>query len=220
MRGFFVTGTDTGAGKSIVAAAACAALRAQGVDVAAWKPVVTGLDEPAGDWPYDHELLAAASGVSVADVTSATFGPPASPHLVAGDALRLDDLVVSARRVGARADVVVIEGVGGLLVPLSMDASVRDLAVAVGLPLVVAARPGLGTINHCLLTVEAARAAGLRVAGIVFSGWPSSPSAVEESNRSTVAELTGVPVSVLPVLSSPADLASGGAQLPLDDWLQ
>ena len=76
-----------------------------------------------------------------------------------------------ARRAGA-GSIAVVEGVGGLLVPLGPEADVRDLARDLGLPLVVAARPGLGTINHTLLTLEAARAAGLTVAGVVLTPWP------------------------------------------------
>src|SRR5688572_428196 len=85
MRGLFVTGTDTGAGKSVVAAAVCAALAARGEPVAAFKPVVTGLDEPAGEWPPDHVLLARAAGGRQApeEVAPYRFGPPLSPHFAA-----------------------------------------------------------------------------------------------------------------------------------------
>lgn len=221
MRGVFVTGTDTGVGKTVVAGAICAALAARGERVAPFKPVVTGLDEPADPaWPADHELLAGATGRSPGDVTPYTFGPPLSPHYAA----RLAGTVVDPKRIeeaacAAAADVdsMVCEGVGGLLVPLADGYSVRDLAVALALPLVVVARSGLGTINHTLLTVEAARAAGLRVAGIVMTPW-SSPEPIEESNRATVARLAGVAVSPL-APATPATLAAAGAELPLDDWL-
>jgi dethiobiotin synthetase len=95
---------------------------------------------------------------------------------------------------------------------------VRDLAVDLELPLVVAARSGLGTINHTLLTVEAARSAGLEVAGVVMTPWPDAPTEMERSNRSTVERLSGVPVSGLPP-TTPQRLAEAGASLPLDDWL-
>lgn len=215
-----MTGTDTGAGKTVVAAAVCAALRAGGARVAAYKPVVTGLDEEPCEWPMDHELLARACGGDPAAVTSATFGPAVAPHLaaaLAGVVLDVGELAAAARAAGADADVLVVEGVGGLLVPLGPSGSIRDLAVALGLPLVIAARPGLGTINHCLLTVEAARSAGLDVRGIVFSGWPDEPGEVERSNRETVARLSRVEVSVLPVVT-PGGLADAGARLPLERW--
>jgi dethiobiotin synthetase len=228
MRGLFVTGTDTGAGKTVVAGAIVAALRARGERVAAHKPVVTGLDEPAAPgWPRDHELLAAAAGAFAEAVAPHVFGPPVSPHLaaqLAGVELDLDAMVVAASAAAAEADagVLVVEGVGGLLVPLTRERTVRDLAVALGFPLVVAARPGLGTISHTLLTLEAARAVGLTVASVVMTPWPEEPSVMEESNRATVARLGAVAVATLPRLrdGSPASLAAAGALLPLSGWLR
>jgi dethiobiotin synthetase len=218
-----VTGTDTGAGKTVVAAAIAAALNARGDRVVAWKPVVTGLDEPAADgWPADHEVLAAAAGGDPGDVTTATFGPAVSPHLaarLAGRTLALDVLVAAAHAAATGADALVAEGVGGLLVPFG-DFDVRDLARALGLPLVVAARPGLGTINHALLTVEAARAAGLDVRAVVLTPWPARPSVMERSNRATIARCAGVEVATLaPTTPDPRDLARAGATLAFDGWL-
>jgi dethiobiotin synthetase len=223
VRGLFVTGTDTGVGKTVVAAAICAALAARGERVAAFKPVVTGTEEPPGDWPADHELLAvaASSGQAPADVTPVTFAPPLSPHYaaeLAGTAVEPDALLAAARAASEGADVLVCEGVGGLLVPLALDYSVRDLAVDCALPLVVVARTGLGTINHTLLAIEAASAAGLHVLGIVMTPWPADPAPIELSNRATVERLSGIPVSGLPP-ATPATLAAAGAALPLGDWL-
>jgi dethiobiotin synthetase len=223
MRGLFVTGTDTGAGKSVVGAAVCAALGAGGRRVAAFKPVVTGLDQRAGEWPHDHELLshAASAGQRPEEVAPYRFGPAVSPHHAAeldGSAVRPSALLESARAAAARGDLLVTEGVGGLLVPLTPGYLVRDLALDLGLPVVVAARVGLGTINHTVLTVEAARAAGLTVVGVVMTPWPAEPSAMEESNHATVERLAGVPVSGLP-MTRPESLVAAGAALPLDDWL-
>ena len=124
MRGLFVTGTDTGAGKSIVAAAICAALAERGERVAAFKPVVTGLSEPDGDFPPDHELLARAAGggQSPGDVAPYRYDPPLSPHLaaeLAGETIEPARLVAAARALSADADALVAEGVGGLLVPIT-----------------------------------------------------------------------------------------------------
>ena len=217
MRGIFVTGTDTGAGKSVVAAAICAALAARGERVSAFKPVVTGLDDEPGEWPPDHELLASATGQAPGDVAPYTFGPAVSPHWAAeltGRRIEPERLLEVAR---AAPGFVVCEGVGGLLVPLTTGYSVRDLAVDLGLPVVVTARTGLGTINHTLLTVEAARAVGLEVAGIVMTPWPEQPEPLAVSNRETVERLAGVPVSGLPA-ALPRSLAAAGAALPLDEW--
>jgi dethiobiotin synthetase len=222
MRGVLVTGTGTAVGKSLVAAAICAALAARGERVAAFKPAVTGLDEPAGEWPPDHALLAhvASAGQAPAGVAPYRFGPPVSPHFASelrGETIEPTRLVAAARAAGAGADVLVCEGVGGLLVPLTAGYLVRDLAVDLGLPLVVASHTGLGTINHTLLTVEAARAAGLRVAGVVMTPWPRRPAPIQASNRATVERLGAVPVSGLP-RTDPRSLAAAGEALPLDLW--
>ena len=135
--------------------------------------------------------------------------------------MRPGDLEERIRAAARDGEVLVVEGVGGLLVPIGPGYDVRDLASALGLPLVVVARPGLGTINHTLLTLEAARAAGLRVAGVVLTPWPAEPGAVERSNRETIERLGAVGVSVLPRLAAPAPevLAAAGTMLPIGDWL-
>jgi dethiobiotin synthetase len=205
----------------VVAGALAAALRADGVDVAAFKPVVTGLDEPEPGRPADHELLAAASGRSPDEVTQHRFGPPVSPHLaaeLAGTALEPAALVAAAR--GLHAEVVVAEGVGGLLVPLTLGYTVRDLALDLRWPVVVAARPGLGTINHSLLTVESARAAGLDVRAVVVTPWPAEPSVMQRSNVEAIARLGSVEVATLGAVGvEPAQLARAGATLPYARWL-
>jgi dethiobiotin synthetase len=219
LRGVFVTGTDTEVGKSVVAAAVCATLAARGERVAAFKPVVTGLDDEPGDFGYDHELLASAANAGQApdDVVPYGFGPPLSPHYaaeLAGKRIEPARLLETARA----HELLVVEGVGGLMVPITTGYLVRDLAIDLGLPVVVAARTGLGTINHTLLTVEAARTAGLSVAGVVMTPWPDEPAEIERSNRETVERLAGVAVSGLP----PTDrgrLAEAGASLPIMDWL-
>jgi dethiobiotin synthetase len=222
MRGVFVTGTDTGVGKSVLAAAVCAGLAAAGERVAAFKPVVTGLDDTPGDWPPDHELLAAAAsaGQSPGDVAPLRFGPAVSPHLaaeLAGSPIEPPDLLAAARAAAGRADALVCEGVGGVMVPLTPGYLVRDLAVDLKLPVVVAARPGLGTINHSLLTVEAARAAGLDVRAVVLTPWPEEPGTIERSNRDTIAKLGQVDVETL-AATTPDGLAEPAARLPLRDW--
>jgi dethiobiotin synthetase len=225
VRGCFVTGTDTGAGKTVVAAAIVAALRAAGVRAVAHKPVLTGTDEPADpDWPPDDELLASAADASAGAVAPVRLGPPVSPHLaaeLAGRVLEPAALRAGAVAAGEDAEALVVEGVGGLLVPLAPGYAVRDLARDLGLPLVVAARPGLGTINHTLLTLEAARAAGLAVAGVVLTPWPAAPDAMVRSNRATIAELGEVEVETLERLprAEIALLARAGARLPLDRWV-
>src|SRR3954454_11006922 len=223
MRGIFVTATDTGVGKTVLAAAICAALAERGERVAAFKPVVTGIDEEPDEWPRDHELLARVATVrqEPSDVAPLSFGPPVSPHLaaeMAGDSIEPHELAAAARAAGDEADALVCEGVGGLLVPLTPGYLVRDLAVELDLPIVIAARPGLGTINHTLLTIEAARAVGIDVAGVVMTPWPDDPDEMVRSNKETIERFGSVTVTGLPE-TDPDSLAKAGADLPLDDWM-
>jgi dethiobiotin synthetase len=216
VRGVFVTGTDTGVGKSVVAAAVLAASEEP---AAALKPVVTGLDEPPGEWPHDHVLLARAAraGQAPEDVAPYRFGPPLSPHYaaeLAGETIEPARILDVARA----HELLVCEGIGGLMVPITTGYLVRDLAVDLGLPVVIAARTGLGTINHTLLTIAAARAAGLEVAAVVMTPWPADPEPIEVSNRETIERLGGAAVHALP-RTNPTSLAVAGRSLPLGDWL-
>jgi dethiobiotin synthetase len=225
LRGLFVTGTDTGVGKTVLAAAIAAALCESGVAVSTLKPVITGLEEPASaDWPHDHELLARVVRRRPSEVAPLTFGPAVSPHLAAelsGTPVSGESIEASVHQAASRSEAVVVEGVGGLLVPLSGTYDVRDLARALGMPVVIAARPGLGTINHTLLTLESARLAGLEVAGIVLTPWPSDPGTIEQSNRETIARLGNVEVATLAPVerAEPELLSKAGRSLPIARWL-
>ena len=170
-RALFVTGTGTGVGKSIVAAAIVHALDgAEGMRVAAFKPAVSGLDEPDPGWPMDHELLAAATGWQTPERGHAVHVRPgglAAPRRRAGrDGDRRSTALRSRlrRRRGRQPSVTVCEGVGGLMVPLATihRYSVLDFAKALALPVVVATHPGLGTISDTRLTVDRAASRGLR----------------------------------------------------------
>jgi dethiobiotin synthetase len=216
LNGVFVTGTGTEVGKTVVAAVIARTLAGEGKGVAVFKPAVTGLDEPPLDRPKcgatgdisahrlpDHELLRVAAGSKQNDdeISPYRYGPAASPHLAAAEAGEEIDparLVAAAQAAAAGADALVCEGVGGLLVPLTRDYLVRDLAVELALPLVIAAPPGLGTINHTLLTIEAARAAALEVAAVVLTPWPDEPGQIERSNRETIQAIGEVTVDRLP----------------------
>lgn len=228
MRGLFVTATDTGVGKTVLSAALLAAMAARGERVRAYKPVVTGLEDEGeiaarGRWPADHELLAAAAAMDPDAVSPLRYGPAVSPHLaarLAGGRIDPARLLAAARAHEAAVTedapgTLIVEGVGGLLTPLADDYSVCDLAAELGLPVLVAARPGLGTINHTLLTLRVARAAGLDVRAVVLTPWPREPSVLERSNRETIARLGAVRVATLGRVPSPAlaDLARAGSLL-------
>ena len=204
--GIFVTGTGTEVGKTVVAATIARTLAGEGKRVAVFKPAVTGLDEGV---ETDHELLRRASGSDQSDeeIAPYRYGPPASPHLAAAladEEIDPERLRAAAASAADEADAIVCEGVGGFLVPLSPTYLVRDLAIELGYPLVVVAAPGLGTINHTLLTIEAARGAGMEVRAVVLNPWPAEPSEIERSNRETIATLGEVEVLTLP----PIDLAA------------
>ncbi len=201
MRGLFVTGTGTGVGKTVVAAIIARGLANAGTRVAVFKPAATGLEEPG---ETDHALLRRAAGSAQSDeeIAPYRYGPAASPHLaaeLAGEEIDPVRLLEAARAAAANAEELVCEGVGGLLVPLAPRYLVRDLAADLELPLAIAAAPGLGTINHTLLTIEVARAAGLKIAGVVLTPWPLQPSRIERSNRETIAALGEVRVETLPL---------------------
>jgi len=215
-QGVFVTGTGTEVGKTVVAAAIARTLAAEGNRVAVFKPAITGLDE---DGEPDQALLRRAAGSEQSDeeIAPYRYGPPMSPHLaaeLAGEEIAPQRLREAVDAAAAGADALVCEGVGGLFVPLADGYLVRDLAVELGLPLVIAASPGLGTINHTLLTIEAARSAGLKVSAVVLTPWPEKPDAIGRSNRDTIAVLGEVRVETLPTL----DLGDPDSWPQLASW--
>lgn len=202
MHGVFVTGTGTGTGKTVVAAVIARTLAVGGARVAVFKPALSGLEE--GEEP-DHALLRRASGSTQSDdeIVPYRYGPPLSPHLaaeLAGEPIDPEHLVTAAGAAAAGAELLVCEGVGGILVPLTLGYLVRDFARELGLPVVVAASPALGTINHTLLTIEAARAVGLEIRSVVLTPWPDNPSAMEGSNRDAIERLGDVSTQMLPRL--------------------
>jgi len=224
-QGLFITGTDTGAGKTFVTAAIAASLIAADQTVVVRKPLLTGMAEPSTpSAPHDHELLAAATGQNPLEIAPLRFDPAVSPHLAAESAgVELDVKAIAEATLASSTDdeILLVEGVGGWLVPITRSESVADLAVQLDLPVVIAARPGLGTISHCLLTIEAVRKRGLEVRAVVMGPWPTSPTEIERDNVGTVAEISGVPVATIPLVTEITDSAfqAAGHGLPAADWL-
>ncbi len=163
--GVFVTGTDTGVGKTVAAAALV-----NGLDGDYWKPIQSGTGEPG-----DTETVIRLLELDPARVHPCAYrlNAPLSPH----EAARLDrvEIKMSNLRLPESARPVVVEGAGGVLVPLNERDTMVELMVHLGLPVVVVARSGLGTINHTLLSLEALRNRGLHVSGVVLNG-PSNPA--------------------------------------------
>ncbi len=173
-RGLFVTGTDTEVGKTWVAAGLVLALRRAGLDIGVWKPVQSGCRR--GDPQADSHLLRTNGGVEDPEdlICPHSFEHPLPPLLaaqLAGTELTIDTLLDDGRRLAERHRFLLVEGAGGLAVPLTPEAMVIDLAVALALPVLVVARPGLGTINHTLTTVAYLRQHGLPVLGVIFNGY-------------------------------------------------
>lgn len=192
MKGLFITGTDTGVGKTVVAAGIAAGLKARGLDVGVMKPVAAGGRE-------DAERLRRAAGVDDPPdlINPVCLRRPLSPNVAArleGVEIDIAQIERSARDLAARRDFLIVEGAGGLLVPIRDDFSMADLALRLGLPLLIVARRGLGTINHTLMTVECAKARGIAVTGVVYNDAVGMEEGVpERTNPEVVARLSGVP---------------------------
>ncbi len=170
-RGVFIAGTDTGVGKTLVACALLRGLASRGLRVAGMKPVAAGARHRQGIWlNEDVEQLRVAANVDVPQtvMNPYCFAPPIAPHLAASEAGKAISMAVIARhyaRIAARSDVVVVEGVGGLLVPLGPRLSAAAIPERLDLPVVLVVGLRLGCLNHALLTVEAMQGRGLRLAG-------------------------------------------------------
>lgn len=167
--GFFVTGTDTGIGKTAVSCALLHAFAAQGKKVAGMKPIVAGSEN--GQW-MDVEQLLAASNVNVTrqQINPYAFDPPISPHLAAqrlGVEIDLSVIHHAYQQLSAIADLVIVEGAGGFLVPINEKQNGADLAKTLNLPVILVVGMRLGCLNHALLTAQAIQAAGLTLAGWV-----------------------------------------------------
>ncbi len=199
--GFFVTATDTDVGKTVVAAGLVMALRQRGHNVGVMKPVASGgVQGPGGELTSaDARFLMAATGTEdpMELVNPVCLREPLAPTVAArieGKPIRYEAIMAAFRTLQARHETLVVEGVGGLAVPVAHEANVADVAGEMGLPLIIVARPGLGTINHTLLTVEAALHRKLCIAGIVICRYPLNPGAAERTNPEVIEQESGVPV--------------------------
>lgn len=215
----FITGTDTGVGKTVVSAALLSMLRSRGVDAVPMKPVQTGAKQADGRWcSPDLDFCLAMAGLQPGPVEYVRMAPccfaqACSPHLaaaVAGRRIRLRRMATCFKELKARHAMVIVEGAGGVCVPLQGRQTMLDLMGALDLPVVVVARLGLGTINHTLLTLQGLRLAQARVLGMVFNATaPSRLGYIERENIKTIARLGTV--RVLGRLQFVPDLATRSA---------
>ncbi|NIA21460.1 MAG: dethiobiotin synthase [Anaerolineaceae bacterium] len=209
-KGIFVTGTDTGVGKTVVAAGLAAAMKGAGYDVGVMKPIATGgRHRRQGLVSEDAEFLAHVADVPepLHVISPIVLAEPLAPNVAArraGLAIDFPLLWRSWEEIAAAHQVVVVEGIGGLMVPITDQYRVVDLACDFGLPLVVVTRPGLGTINHTVLTVEAARGRGLDVRGLIINNLDADTAGIaEETNPAELARETDLPI--LAVVPKDAD---------------
>lgn len=195
MTGLFVTGTDTGIGKTLVTATLLAWARRRRCVALPVKPVQTG-------WPAADDVADALRGAGLLldpalqrQLTPFRYRPAVSPHLAARGRLTAAVLADACRRAAPPAARVVIEGAGGVLVPLNQRETMRDLMRRLRLPVLLVARAGLGTLNHTLLSLAALRAGGLRVLGVILNQRPGELwGRIERDNLRTLADRAGVPV--------------------------
>jgi dethiobiotin synthetase len=198
-RGIFITGTDTGVGKTIVAATLARLLRMNGVKVGVMKPVTSGCPEVSGSLVSDDALLLCqAAGIPCSDdvapyVLREALAPSEAARL---DGVRINFSVIKEAfaRLAALYDYVIVEGAGGLMVPLSGGLLVADLVRELDLSLLVVARPGLGTVNHTVLTCFAAQQMNLKVAGVIVNGMPEQPGLAEKGAAHLIGSLCGASV--------------------------
>ena len=225
-RGIFVTGTDTGVGKTVIASSLVAALVERGLRVAVMKPVASGSERlPEGLRNSDALALMAEASVRAPydTVNPYCFLPPVSPHIAAAEAgvtIEAGPIRTRFESLAARADRVVVEGAGGWLVPLGRTLSMADLALELDLPVLLVVGMRLGCLSHALLTREAIAARHAPFAGWVANGVDAALERAEE-NVATLTERLGVaPLARVPFLREPAALAhlrsAAGALLALE----
>lgn len=224
-RGFFVTGTDTGAGKTVVSVLLLRALRAAGCTALAMKPVAAGCESTAaGLRNEDVEALRAAASFAVAReaMNPYAFVPPISPHLAASQAGVAIDFGVLREKLDAlrqQADVVLVEGAGGWYAPVSDSATMADLAQALALPVVLIVGLRLGCLNHALLSAEA-----IARSSLPYVGWIGNcidpDMAMREENLATLAARLPVPLlGVVPYLDKPGQLSDACSCLDITSIL-
>jgi len=198
-KGIFITGTDTGVGKTIVSATLARLMRLRGINVGIMKPATSGCREENGRLVSDDALLLCkAAGVTCnSDTAPYLLREPLAPAEAAridGVQIDFDHIHNCYDRIAEKHDYVIIEGAGGLIVPLSGFRTVADLALETKLPMLVVARPNLGTINHTTLTCLVAKQMGIKLAGVIINNFPDKPGLAEESAAGYISALCPAPL--------------------------
>jgi len=196
---FFITGTDTDIGKTFITAGLALAAVGNGEKTAVIKPVQTGTDEYSPDLCEIRRIVPEIMDLPEKIATPYSFKLPASPHLAAAEENKIIELSVIKNAVNEAEkqfspDTLLVEGAGGILVPLTPDATMLDLIKELNIPVIIVASAGLGTINHTLMTVEVLKNAEVEITGIIFNKFPKNPTIIELDNIEIIERISGVEV--------------------------
>lgn len=203
---YFVTGTDTGVGKTLVSCGLLRALARQGKKVSGFKPVAAGCEADGRNEDVERLLAASTQPLAREQVNPYCFIPPIAPHLAAAQAgtrIALAPIVSACQALAAQVDSVVVEGAGGFLVPLNESETLADLARALAFPVILVVGIRLGCLNHALLTAEAIAARGLTLAGWVANQMEPAMPAVQENLDTLRTRLAAPLLGVVPHLAAP-----------------
>lgn len=197
INGIFVTGTDTDVGKTIIASGIAAVLKERQIDVGVFKPLLSGIsrENPASDTSLLKQF--SQTSLSYDEITPFAFKEPLAPYVAAkleGKSVRMEDVLSHWEKIKEKHEFFIVEGAGGISVPLGEQFLVIDLIKALNLPILIVARPNLGTVNHIFLTVQYAKSLGLTVAGVVLNGMSEQPGLAENTNPELIEEVCGVPI--------------------------
>jgi len=213
-RGIFITGTDTGVGKTFVSVGLIKSMRERGINVCPMKPVESGCRvRKAGLVPADASALLNASSVkeSIDLINPYRLKHPLAPSVAAeieGVIISRKKIVSSYAKLSMKYDMTIVEGAGGIMVPVYKKYLFLDLASDLGLPVIIVSRPGLGTINHTLLSIEVIRNRGLKILGVIINNPVKSVAGLSEKTNPDVIEKLGkVPVlGIVPFFNNPQNV--------------
>ena len=199
MKSYFITGTDTGVGKTEVTAALASCMKKLGVDVGVMKPVATGIPQKSGFKSSDVSILCQACGVNDAeDLVNPVFMPlPASPYDVSKILdLKFDKEIIFEKfeKLRTRHHMLLVEGIGGIMTPLSRDYFVADLIKDMGLHAIIVTRSTLGTLNHTMMTVKTCHNYKIPIQGIIVNNYDEKGGTAEKNSPSTIHEITSIPI--------------------------
>jgi dethiobiotin synthetase len=197
MKGFFVTGTDTDVGKTFITSGIAAVLKEKQIDIGVYKPILSGVspEHPESDTSLLKE--GSQTPLTYEEITPFEFKEPLAPYVAGrleGRSIYLKDVLKHWDRIKEKHPYFLVEGAGGISVPLGPDFLVSDLISALELPIIIVARPNLGTINHTFLTVKYAQSIGIHITGIIINGKNSVFDLAEETNPDVIEKQCGVPI--------------------------